>query len=368
MTAHCANCPNRFSRNACGSEPHDCRKPLLALIGESPSWTDLHEGRPLSPRSAAGRVLQEMLRELNVSRNEVWLGNAVNCDARTGRDLERAQPACASRLMEELAEIPDSAVLVPLGTHALRSILSKRAASILKFRGSVTRLEEGPLAGRLVVPVVHPAFAMRKPAYLDVIRRDLKRALDIQENGWVCPSETRPMHIVRELDELEGRLSELGDEVAFDVETTFDPPMFNDLICFSLSDGESTIVVPWSTYRSGQGCVWEHPKKAAALVTECLRERLTIGHNLVGFDAIVAARYGIEFGKAADTLVAFHAVHGELPKNLGFVASYYTAFPPWKQWPGKSAEFAELYKYNGLDTIATWAVWQGVKQEMGDAG
>ncbi len=362
----CKNCPNR-DRETCGFEESDTPRPLLALLGESPGWQDLKEQRPLSPRSAAGRLLHETMQSLDLARSDCYVANAANCATRTGRELDKAQPACQGRLLEDLAELPASTVIVPLGSAALKSVLSKRSAAILKYRGSVTRLTDGPLAGRLVVPSVHPALALKKPAFQEVLRRDLARALMVQEHGFTPPelAAGRETHICRDVDELEFRLSKLGDEVSFDVETTVDSPLFNALICYAVSDGAQTLVVPWSSFRSGDGCVWADPALVGRLTSEAFEQRLVVGHNLPGFDALVAERYGIRFSRVADTLIGFHSCHGELPKNLGFVASYYLSVAAWKQQEDLGADLPRLYAYNGRDALYTILTWFELKRELG---
>ncbi|MCG2686001.1 uracil-DNA glycosylase, partial [Candidatus Parcubacteria bacterium] len=49
----------------------------IAFVGEAPGFNEDREGRPFVGK--AGKLLDELLRSINLSREEVWIGNVIKC-------------------------------------------------------------------------------------------------------------------------------------------------------------------------------------------------------------------------------------------------------------------------------------------------
>lgn len=405
--ADCANCPAR-DRSFVPPEPAVQRPARLAIVGEGPGRAEVERKRPFI--GASGRALRPLVASIGMQRGHVHWTNAVLCDAREA-DLEVARQHCLKRLQHELAEVAAPAI-VPVGALAAKSVLRRKGGTqILNWRGSVSRIEylhpEGlsgvratreaatPLESRVlptgnasptppspkecdtathggvggtvtgrfawVLPTIHPAFVMRAPQFQRVIEIDFQRVGRVLRQGFTPPEEQpgREVRIARDMRQLEAGLADMAEgDSGFDVETVGLGPTRTDLVCFGLSDGMLTVVVPWSQGRNGKVPWWPQPAKVAAAVSAFWRKRRVITHNGPAFDHIVAARYGLQIVEWDDTLLAAHAIAPELKKKLSHVVTLGLDVPPWKELEDRTATIERLWIYNARDVLYMTLRWQ----------
>jgi len=337
----------------------------LTVVGEAPGKTEVNQGRPFVGPS--GKMLERGLATIGLKRSDVQWTNAVLCDCRENQ-LEEARSCCEQRLHDELAPMKSAASralsgapVMTVGALALRSVLRKPQAQILKYRGSV--IQEG---GRTVLPTIHPAFVMREPAWGVVLERDVARVGRFMLGGKPVPPVQ--FEVIRGLHGLGMTLGAMGRVVSFDVETLELGPTETPLICYALSDGERTAVVPWSTGRDGTGSFWgAHEKVASEVTSICFRNRKVIMQNGEAFDAIVAKRYGIEIAEWGDTLLAYHVLESHLPKNLAHIATQFLDLRPWKMSEERHASLEALYEYNATDAWVTIKLWYELEKRLSNA-
>lgn len=358
--AACASCPAREGK-CVPPEPAAPGPAKLAIVGEAPGRTELEQGRPFI--GASGRMLMRGLKTLRLARHEVHWTNAVLCEC-APQDLSKARAACAARLRAELAA-SQAPVVMPVGALGLHSALAlPRKPQILKWRGSVSKLSFSDSASALVLPTIHPAFVMRAPKWGPILEIDVARAGRILRDGFQAPEDQPPRKLVvpRSRDSLAAALAALAPgAVSFDVETVGLGPTATALVCFGLSDGTLTVVVPWSTESNGITGFWKEPVSVSRDVSKALARRVAVTHNGPAFDHIVAARYGIEIRAWEDTLLAAHASAGHMPKNLAHVVTCYLDVPLWKQLEDRGADIARLHVYNGRDCLYTRLAWEAMK-------
>ena len=124
----------------------------LMFIGEAPGFHEDKQGEPFV--GAAGQLLNQLLSEIDVSREAVYINNVILCRPPGNRDpLPDELEACRPWLDERIAII-DPAVVVTLGNWATRYILG-RQISISRVRG-----QRFPWNGRIVIPTFHPAAVL----------------------------------------------------------------------------------------------------------------------------------------------------------------------------------------------------------------
>jgi len=124
----------------------------LMFIGEAPGFHEDKQGEPFV--GAAGQLLNQLLAEIGIAREDVYINNTVNCRPPGNRDpLPDELDACKPWLDERVAII-DPAVVVTLGNWATRYILGKQV-SISRVRG-----QRFPWSGRTVIPTFHPAAVL----------------------------------------------------------------------------------------------------------------------------------------------------------------------------------------------------------------
>jgi uracil-DNA glycosylase family 4 len=124
----------------------------LMFIGEAPGFHEDRQGEPFV--GAAGQLLNQLLSEIDVPREAVYINNVILCRPPGNRDpLPDELEACRPWLDERIAII-DPAVVVTLGNWATRYILG-RQISISRVRG-----QRFPWNGRIVIPTFHPAAVL----------------------------------------------------------------------------------------------------------------------------------------------------------------------------------------------------------------
>lgn len=361
--ANCAHCPagkGKLVRPESAST-----KARLAVVGEGPGRNELEQGRPFV--GASGRLLARGLRTLGLSREDVHWTNAVPCECKE-RDLKAATKACSARLRLELAQ-SGAPVVLTVGAYGLMGAAGHtKKPAILRWRGSVIETE----SKTLIAPTIHPAFVMhgRSPAWAPVLELDVARVGRLLQSGFTPPElqSGRRIEIAKTESDLARLLSALAPgHVGFDVETLGLGPTQTPLVCFALSDGQLTIVVPWSSARDGLYPFWERPKAIARQVSAALSSRTTVTHNGPAFDHIVAARYGIEIRRWDDSLLASHALRAHLKKNLSHVVTLALDVGPWKELEDRTATLERLWIYNARDTLYTILTWKKLHQELREA-
>ena len=124
----------------------------LMFIGEAPGFHEDQQGEPFV--GAAGQLLNQLLSEIQIPRQDVYINNVILCRPPGNRDpLPDELDACKPWLDERIAII-DPAVVVTLGNWATRYILG-RHVSISRVRG-----QRFPWNDRTVIPTFHPAAVL----------------------------------------------------------------------------------------------------------------------------------------------------------------------------------------------------------------
>jgi uracil-DNA glycosylase family 4 len=149
----------------------------LMFIGEGPGYHEDVQGLPFV--GAAGQLLNRLLGEIGLTRDEVRITNTVLCRPPGNRDpLPDELEACRPYLEQHVALV-DPKVVCTLGNFATRVILD-RPVAISRVRG-----QRFPWQGRMVIPTFHPAAILRgggdSSRAMQQIREDfaaIRQALD----------------------------------------------------------------------------------------------------------------------------------------------------------------------------------------------
>ena len=125
----------------------------LLFIGEAPGFHEDKQGIPFV--GAAGQLLNTLLSQVGIRRDDVYITNVVLCRPPGNRDpMPEEIEACRPRLIEQVGLI-DPRVVVTLGNFATRVIL-ERQVGITRVRG-----QRFTWQGRTVIPTYHPAAILR---------------------------------------------------------------------------------------------------------------------------------------------------------------------------------------------------------------
>lgn len=143
----------------------------LLLVGEAPGQNEDRQGQPMV--GAPGRLLVELLGEIGLRRDEVYVANVLKCRPPHNRDpLIEEIEHCRSYLEQQLLLIQPK-VVCALGNFATK-LLRDDPAGIRAVHGQV----EVRLIGQRAVwllPLFHPAAALYQRSNLDLLREDLAR-------------------------------------------------------------------------------------------------------------------------------------------------------------------------------------------------
>ena len=87
------------------------------VVGEAPGRFEDEQGRPFVGR--AGQLLDELLREAGLARDEVFITNVVKARPPGNRDPTRAEVEHWMPVLEQQLALVAPRLVVPLGRHAL---------------------------------------------------------------------------------------------------------------------------------------------------------------------------------------------------------------------------------------------------------
>ena len=124
----------------------------LLFVGEGPGFHEDRQGEPFV--GAAGKLLNELLAGIGLSRADVYIANVVKCRPPENRDPAPDEiEACSPHLMEQIAIIRPR-VICTLGRFATK-LLAETELSITAIHG---KAKERTLGGvhTVIFPVFHP--------------------------------------------------------------------------------------------------------------------------------------------------------------------------------------------------------------------
>jgi uracil-DNA glycosylase len=163
----CTKCPLHETRTkavfGAGNADAD-----LMFVGEAPGAEEDRQGLPFVGR--AGQLLNQMLEEIGFSREDVFIANVLKSRPPGNRDPQPNEiAACEPYLFEQVGLI-EPRVVCTLGNFSTK-LLTGSPTGITRVRGTPQVHE---LGGRMVflLPLFHPAAALRTPAVKETLRGD----------------------------------------------------------------------------------------------------------------------------------------------------------------------------------------------------
>lgn len=135
----------------------------LMFIGEAPGANEDQQGLPFVGR--AGQLLDELLGEIGLTRAEVFVANVIKCRPPDNRDPMPDEIGCCEQYLREQIEGIRPKLIVLLGRFATQYFLPN--AKMGESRGQP--FQAGPW---LILPVYHPAAALRNSNLMSTMRDD----------------------------------------------------------------------------------------------------------------------------------------------------------------------------------------------------
>ena len=319
----------------------------ITIVGEAPGEQEVAKGRPFVGR--AGQHLAMLCNKAGVNFTDLYLTNVVkerppNNDISHFINLEKEpRPTQAyiqyeAELLEELRQTTSN-VIVACGAVPLWALC--RQKGITKWRGSI--LESVTLPGRKVIPIIHPAAALRQYIYNHLIVHDLRR---VKEES-VFPDIQLPeydVHMRKSADEVLAYIHSIkGGRIGFDIEVVKEQV---DCLSIAKSKKEAMCIAFQEKSRDvysieDETDIW----RAIALLLQN-PDVEKVMQNAVFDCSFLFTRYGIRTVNVHDTMIAQGLLTPGFPKDLGFISSIHTRHPYYK-------DDAKMYKSVDMP-VETW--------------
>jgi uracil-DNA glycosylase len=151
----------------------------LLFIGEAPGQKEDEQGVPFV--GAAGNLLSELLAEIGIARDDVFIANVLKCRPPQNRNPEPEEiERCSPWLWRQL-ELIEPIVVVTLGNFATK-LLRGDPAGISRLHGQVEERVLGTRRVRLM-PSYHPAAALYQRSNRELIAADFARIPELLALG-----------------------------------------------------------------------------------------------------------------------------------------------------------------------------------------
>jgi DNA polymerase len=137
----------------------------VVIVGEAPGAREDQAGRPFVGN--AGKLLDGLLAEAGMRREDVYITNVVKARPPGNRDPKQPEVAHHWPWLEAQLELIEPALLVPLGRHALARFAPE--AKISEAHGTVVEAD-----GRRLFPLYHPAAALHNPGLRTTLVEDAR--------------------------------------------------------------------------------------------------------------------------------------------------------------------------------------------------
>lgn len=138
----------------------------ILFIGEAPGRNEDQQGRPFVGQ--AGKLLEELLAEIGLTRDDVWIGNVVKCRPPGNRDPQPEEIAACAGYLERQIELLQPKLIATLGRFSMEKFFP--GARITRVHGQAKR--EGR---RVLIPLFHPAYVLRNMAAMPDAIRDIRK-------------------------------------------------------------------------------------------------------------------------------------------------------------------------------------------------
>lgn len=166
----CTLCPLCHSRTQVvfGSGNADAD---LMFVGEAPGFHEDQQGIPFVGR--AGQLLNQLLEEQGMNREDVFIANTLKCRPPDNRDPQPDEIETCRPYLEHQVQLIEPKVICTLGNFATK-LLTGSPQGITRVHGEP---QERELGGRTVqlFPIFHPAAGLRTPKVKEQLREDFAK-------------------------------------------------------------------------------------------------------------------------------------------------------------------------------------------------
>ncbi len=147
----------------------------LMFVGEAPGKDEDIQGKPFVGR--AGKLLNELLAEVGIDRDDIYIANCLKCRPPNNRDPNSEELSSCFFYLKQQISIIQPYVIGTLGRYSTYQLTNEKGA-LGTLRGKVFTF------GKIkIVPLYHPAYLLRNPNAIDIFLTDLKRLKELIANA-----------------------------------------------------------------------------------------------------------------------------------------------------------------------------------------
>jgi len=156
--------------------PEGCFEAKVMFIGEAAGYHEYLQKRPFV--GAAGKLLTESLSGLGIKRQEVWITNILKVRPPQNRDPKTEEIQAFNKYLDAEIKIIEPKLIVTLGRFSMAKFIPN--AFISRIHGQA-RWVDWQQKRLLILPLYHPAAALRNPHVMELFRSDFKKISQILE-------------------------------------------------------------------------------------------------------------------------------------------------------------------------------------------
>lgn len=146
------------------------------FLGEAPGFWEDRQGRPFVGQ--AGKLLDQLINGVGMNREDVYISNIVRFRPPENRDPLPSEIKAFEPYVDREIEIINPRIIVTLGRWSMAKFLPD--ALISRAHGTLREINwQGKTVS--IIPMYHPAAALRSSEILDKIREDFKMIPKILE-------------------------------------------------------------------------------------------------------------------------------------------------------------------------------------------
>ncbi len=156
-----------------GQGNHDAS---IMFIGEAPGENEAKTGVPFC--GAAGRVLDELIKSVDLNREDVYITNIVKDRPPENRDPKPSEIELYAPFLTRQIEVIQPKVLATLGRFSMQFILERfnceeKTLPISKLHGKVIQAK-AKFGELVIIPLYHPAVALYNPPVKKTLQEDFQ--------------------------------------------------------------------------------------------------------------------------------------------------------------------------------------------------
>lgn len=146
----------------------------IVFIGEAGGYYELVQRKPFV--GAAGQLLTRLLTSVGINREDVYITNMVKTRPPNNRDPLPEELAAYGRYLDRELEIINPKIIVTLGRFSMAKFLPSVKISAVHGRVCGVRWNGKDI---VVVPMFHPAAALRAGDVMSMIKEDFAKLPEI---------------------------------------------------------------------------------------------------------------------------------------------------------------------------------------------